>query len=449
MPARPVSSAAPGRFRWHPDACLHDTAGPSADPVATTVVAGQIAPWPPVPALCAALALAADGAAFRIGPGGPVDGDGARQIFKTGGLRPMFETGGLRPMFKTGGPRPVFKTGGPRPMFETLTSGSSGAPRRIRRTQHSWIDSFEINARLFGIGAGAAVAVLGRLEHSLALYGALEALHLGAGLHLLAGLRPDRQVAALAARGIGVLYATPVQLRLLVEAQARGLPPVPGLRHVLVGGAKFDHAARAACKAAFPGATVREFYGAAETSFIALADNDTPEGAVGRPYPGVEISVRDDGDTPVPDGTVGRIWVRSPYLFAGYASGAVPGTRWRDNWLTIGEHGALCAGQLYLAGRESRMVTIADQNVFPEEVEAFLLAQPGVARAAVLAQPDARRGHVLQAVIMGNADATDVLAACRAGLGALKAPRRVVMRQDWPLLPSGKTDLAELERALT
>lgn len=413
MALTPVPETGPDRFRRHPGTRCHDSAGPVADTVAAPAEGGRIAPEPPVPALRAALALAARGAAFRIGPGGPVI------------------------------------TGKAGPVFETLTSGSSGAPRRIRRTQQSWIDSFEVNAPLFGIGPGASVAVLGRLEHSLALYGALEALHLGADLHLLAGLRPDRQMAALAARGVAVLYATPVQARLLVEAQARGLPPVPGLRHVLVGGAKFDPAARAACKAAFPGAKVREFYGAAETSFITLADDNTPDHAVGRPYPGVEISVRDDADTPLPDGTIGRIWARSPYLFQGYAGGgAVPGTRWHDDWLTIGEQGALADGQLYLAGRESRMVTIADQNVFPEEVETFLLAQPGVARAAVLARPDARRGHVLHAVIMGDADPARVLAACRAGLGPLKAPRRVMVRQDWPLLPSGKTDLAALERAL-
>lgn len=48
------------------------------------------------------------------------------------------------------------------PALETLTSGSTGTPRRIRRTQASWIASFAINAHL-GIGPGARVAVLGNL----------------------------------------------------------------------------------------------------------------------------------------------------------------------------------------------------------------------------------------------------------------------------------------------
>ena len=46
--------------------------------------------------------------------------------------------------------------------------------------------SFRVNAG-FGIGPGARVAVLGRLVHSLSLYGAIEGLHLGAEVHLLEG----------------------------------------------------------------------------------------------------------------------------------------------------------------------------------------------------------------------------------------------------------------------
>lgn len=413
MPAGSVDPPKLDRFRWHPQARIHDEDGQAPDdPVAAPVMQGQIAPAPKMPALRAAMARAATGLPFRVGQGGPVSGDAQHGV------------------------------------FETLTSGSSGAARRILRTQRSWIDSFAVNALLFGIGPGEAVAVLGRLEHSLALYGAMEALHLGADLHLLAGLRPDRQMAALAARRVAVLYATPAQLVLLVEARARGVPQVPGLRLVLVGGAKLDSATRAACKAAFPDARVREFYGAAETSFVTLAADDTPDAAVGRPYPGVRISVRDDDGVPVPDGSTGRIWVRSPYLFRGYVGVEVPATRWHGGWLTIGEHGWLSDGYLYLAGRENRMVTIADQNVFPEEVETFLLAQPGVKRAAVLTRLDMRRGHVLHAVIMGDVDPARIQAACRAALGPLKAPRRVALRGNWPLLPSGKTDLAALERSL-
>ncbi len=235
----------------------------------------------------------------------------------------------------------------------------------------------------------------------------------------------------MARRGVDTVYATPAQLRALVGGAAQ---PLPGLRLVLVGGSKLDGALRAALAAAAPGAELREFYGAAEASFITLADAGTPAAAVGRPYPGVEVEVR-----------AGEVWVKSPYLFEGYASD--PGSaEWRDGWLSVGEMGRLEGGFLYLDGRKGRMVTVADQNVFPEAIEAFLEGLPGVARAAVLAVPDAARGHVLRAVCQGDRGAeAAVLAALRAEFGPMKAPRRIDWRKDWPVLPSGKTDLRALE----
>lgn len=331
------------------------------------------------------------------------------------------------------------------PMFETLTSGSSGMPRRIWRSQASWIRSFQVNANLFGIGPGSRVAVLGRLVHSLSLYGALEAVHLGAEVHLLDDLRPDRQRQTLATRRIGGLYATPAQLRLLIEAGGSGLPDL-GL--VLVGGSKLDAALRADLGLLAPVAQVREFYGAAETSFITLAGEDSPANSVGVPYPGVEIEVRANGKTMGEDQT-GEIWVRSPYLFHSYAGADPGGAELADGWLSVGEIGYQKQGHLYLAGRAGRMVTVADHNVFPEEIEAFMATLSGVRRVAVVPRPDKLRGTVLVAVALGDQTRQDeILQAARTRFGPLKAPRNMVWRTDWPVLASGKTDLARIEREL-
>lgn len=379
------------RFQRHPAAQVFDGAGRE---VALGPVAGGV--HPDRPSSDALVAIGSDG--FRIGGEGPA-------------------------------PQP-----GPVPVFETLTGGTGGQPRRIRRTQGSWIASFTVNAGLFGTGPGTSVAILGRLIHSLALYGAVEAIHLGADLHLLDELRPDRQRQALALRAVGLLYVTPAQLRLLVEA---GGPQLPALRHILVGGSKLDPALRAAMAEIAPTCSVREFYGAAETSFITLAGPDTPEDSVGEAYPGVDLRVE-----------AGEIWVRSPYLFTAYASDP-GGARWQDGWLSVGEMGRLEGGHLYLSGRAGRMVKVADQAVYPEEIEAFLLAQPGITRAAVLPQADPLRGQHLVAVLVGDRAQNDaLLSALRARFGPLKAPKSLIWRQDWPMLPSGKTDLAALAKDL-
>ena len=118
----------------------------------------------------------------------------------------------------------------------------------------------------------------------------------------------------------------------------------------------------------------------------------------------------------------------------------------RDGWLSVGEVGRREAGYLYLHGRAGRMVTVADHNVFPEEIEALMHGMPGILRAAVVPVPDTRRGHVLVAMVMGDpALEATILTRLRRELGALKAPKALIWLSDWPLLPSGKTDLRALE----
>lgn len=422
-------------FQWHPAARLFDGAG--REWFARSAGGGVVAERPSGAAIVAALG----GGAFRIGGAGEAPGEG----------------------------------------FETLTSGSSGAPRRIARGVASWTASFAVNAGLFGIGPGVRVAVLGRLTQSLALYGALEGMHLGAEVHLLDDLRPDRQAERLAGgvgadgapppllqheggggassadeapaagrlgspspswggvgfggtRGIEVLYATPAQMRLCCEAGV----PWPGLRHLVIGGSKLDAGLGARVRALAPSARISEFYGAAEASFISLAGPDCPEDSVGRAYPGVEIALEG-----------GEIWVRSPYLFQGYAGADPGGARWRDGWLSVGERGEMRDGFLYLQGRAGRMVTVADQNVFPEEIETFLMGLEGVRQAAVVPEADGLRGLRLVAVLQGDADEEAILRALRGRLGPLKAPKRVVWVEDWPVLPSGKTDFRAIEARVT
>ena len=167
--------------------------------------------------------------------------------------------------------------------FRCRTSGTSGMAKTIRRTQRSWIACFRVNQALWSIGPADRYAVLGQLDHSLSLYGALEAAHLGADLHLLSGLRPDRQRKALSGRRVSVLYATPTQIRMLAEVPARGRPvAVASMRLVLVGGSKLDEATMCAAGEVFPDAEIREFYGSAESSFVTIGGRGRSSGVCGK-----------------------------------------------------------------------------------------------------------------------------------------------------------------------
>lgn len=321
------------------------------------------------------------------------------------------------------------------PHFLTLTGGSTGAPKLIRRTQASWIASFEVNATLFALSPDRSVATLGQLSHSLALYAVLEGLHLGLDVHVLEGLKPYRQRELLRGRAVDVLYATPTQLRLLAHGAKEDT--LGDLRTILCGGGALDTATETRVRRLCPNADLRVFYGSAETSFVTISDADTPVGSVGRAYPGVDLRLLD-----------GAVWVRSPYLFDSYAQGGSTETRWHDGRLSVGEFGRMdAAGNLFLTGRRGRMVQVSDQNVFPEVIEALVSETLGGTLCAALPQPDPKRGHHIVLVLQGieRADvarqATDV---CKDKLGPAATPRRVVFRDTLPLLASGKVDLPSL-----
>lgn len=328
--------------------------------------------------------------------------------------------------------------GGSAGFLRLRSGGTTGPAKVIRRTHASWIASFEVNRGHLGLGPDDTYGILGLPVHSLALYAIVEAAHIGADIVDLAAFRPRQQVAGLADQGVTVLYATPTQLRLLTATGH----PLPALRHVLCGGGHMGRALRDAVVRCAPNATVTEFYGAAETSFIAWGDGSGDAGGVGRAYPGVEIRIDPPG------AAAGEIWVKSPYLFAGYAEGDSPDTRWRDGFVTVGEIGTLGPdGSLSVAGRRNRMVTIADQNVFPEDVELFLLSHPGLTHCAVVPRPDPQRGTVLVAVVdalPAGASPEAVLRACRDRFGPLAAPRDLFVMPDMALTASGKPDLARI-----
>ncbi|MGJ8545890.1 MAG: AMP-binding protein [Sulfitobacter sp.] len=320
------------------------------------------------------------------------------------------------------------------PMLHTHSGGSRGAPKIITRTQASWIASFHVNAGLFDLAPGVSAAVIGDLSHSLTLYALLEGVHLGLDIALLTGLRPDRQWAQLLARQTQVFYATPSQLRAML---AHNPAPLPALRHVICGGGFLNPALRALLAKQCPNAQIRAFYGAAETSFIALQTEGCPPGSVGKPYPGVQIDIR---------GTAGEIWVQSPYLADQTNGASIPR---QAGFVTAGELGQLgTEGALFLSGRKDRAVNVADQIVQPEQTEA-LIAE--FAEAAVLPRPDALRGQVLVAVVAGRPDpelAARITAACARALPAAACPRAVLFHPDFPRLSSGKPDLLGLEKWL-
>jgi long-chain acyl-CoA synthetase len=277
----------------------------------------------------------------------------------------------------------------------------------------------------------------------------------GAGVVVQSRFSAARMMDTLRTGRTPCLVAVPSQLLLMLELAARRqTASIEGVRLILISGARWMRDRTAALQALFPQARIVEFYGASETSFIAWMDADAsaPPHAVGKPFSNVHIDIRN----PQPPLGTGQIFVRSPMLFMDYVGSQTdPTAAVRDNdWLSVRDMGYFDAkGFLCLVGRENRMIVTQGKNLFPEEVEAALMAFRGIAHASVHGIPDPIRGQQVVAIVQTNtADplvtAQQLSAACRAQLESYKVPRRFFTSIDWPLTASGKTDHRALAKAL-
>lgn len=335
------------------------------------------------------------------------------------------------------------------PFYIGFTSGSTGLPKGFERTHASWLESFRVSETEFNISSSDHVLIAGSLQHSLHLYGAVHALHTGASVTLCSRFDPKTISGCLQSESISVLYATPTQLHYIYETLKRQEASVP-LRLVLASGAKWRPEDRARLQQIFQNAKLAEFFGASETSFLTASSGVEASAAnsVGFPVLGVELRIGDPLH-PLPVGQSGLIWLRSPMVFSRYVCGESPDTRWKGEWLTVGDHGYIDEiGALFLTGRESRMIISSGLNIYPEEVERVLETQEGVAASAVFGVDDPVRGECLIAIIHPKGEALQakqLAKACRDNLGRGFVPREFHFEDSWPLTSGGKTDLSKLK----
>jgi len=325
-----------------------------------------------------------------------------------------------------------------RGVFQCETGGTSGKPKRIRRTAESWLASIRVIFEKY-TNSAECYGILGDLGHSLAFYAAVEAQIIGNRCVSVVGRSPKEQAQQFADAGVDVIYATPTQMRLLSKSHR----VLENVQVVFIGGGRLDPETRAQVQSLAPNAKIWQFYGAAEASFITLAEPHHDAASVGIAFPGVEIDIRN-----IDSEGIGDVWVKSPYVFLGYVQGHAPDTYWQDDWLTIGELGKMDdAGQLFLSGRKSRVFTVADKTIYPEDIEQYLNAQTEVISSAVLSVDDPLRGARIYVALCSDQTDSDHMQRILDDLkerGVMIDRWRIYGSDDWPMLMSGKTNYQNL-----
>lgn len=196
------------------------------------------------------------------------------------------------------------------------------------------------------------------------------------------------------------------------------------------------------------GHVILERYGMSET----LMNTSNPyagerrAGTVGKPLPGVSIRLVDPetGDS-VSEGEAGELILRGPNVFPGYWNQpeATAAAFTDDGYFRSGDLATLSADGYYtLEGRRHELIISGGFNIYPREIEEFLMTQPEVAEAAVIGEPDDARGQLPVAYIVpskgAKIDADALAQCCGEHLASFKTPRRFTVVESLPRNALGK-----------
>jgi acyl-CoA synthetase (AMP-forming)/AMP-acid ligase II len=302
--------------------------------------------------------------------------------------------------------------------------------------------------------------------------------------------RAAEALAVMESERVTVAQGVPTQWSLMLALEELDRADLSALRIAGTGAAPMPASQVAEMRRRL-GVPVIVRYASTETAICTGTRPDDPDevvaNTVGRPVPGVELSLVGDDGSEVALGETGRVRIRSRAVMRGYWAARPPERTDEtprgsahlvdaaatarvlspDGWVVTGDYGTVGAdGHLRLVGREHERYIRGGYNVYPVEVEDVLAGHPAVLRAAVVGAPDPVLGEVGVAFVVpapptlatggsampgGNGLGLDDLRAyCLGRLADYKAPDALVVLESLPLTPMMKVDkrsLAEPARA--
>lgn len=334
------------------------------------------------------------------------------------------------------------------PALILYTSGSTGRPKgavlsdaALTFAVRSWADD------VMALTPDDVMLGVLPFSHSYGLNGALLApLLTGGAVVALERFAADEVLAAIATQRITVLPAVATMFRRLLGSPALDRARLASVRMALSGAAPcpWDLASEWRERT---GVRIFRGYGSTELfrplSYLAT-DIDDPPDAIGRPVPGVEIRVVDDDGRVLAPGGLGELLIRTPAAMDGYL-GAPDDTRevLIDGWFHSGDLARVAPeGWVTIEGRKRERILRGGYSVFPQEVEAVLLAHPAVVEAAVVGIPHEELGEEVAAFVAlrdgQQAGADELIAHCKRQLAAFKYPRRITIVAELPKAATGK-----------
>jgi len=183
--------------------------------------------------------------------------------------------------------------------------------------------------------------------------------------------------------------------------------------------------------------------------FVSNRIGEVRPGTLGTVVPGFEIKVCDEDGAEVPNGEVGRLWVKGDSLGLGYFENPVATAEaFRGGWFAGGDLVSIDGdGYVTHRGRADDAIKVKGRWFRPQEVESVLLDHPAVKECAVVATNDkAGLAKPVAFVVATDVTEAELTDWALSHLEAYKHPRRIHFVDRLPQTHLGKVDRGALKR---
>ncbi len=272
---------------------------------------------------------------------------------------------------------------------------------------------------------------------------------------------PTKTLELLSSYPVTTMCSAPTIYRMLV-LQDLSEYKFPSLRHCVGAGEPLNPEIIDVWKKA-TGCTIRDGYGQTETVLLcgSFPCIEPRFGSMGKPTPGIELSVIDEKGDILPPNTEGDIAVkvkpnRPVGLFKEYWKDPDrTASVYRNGWYLTGDRAYVDDdGYFWFVGRADDVILTSGYRIGPFEVESALIEHPAVAESAVVSSPDDTRGEVVKAFVIPSPGITpgdelvkELQNHVKKVTAPYKYPRKIEFVDALPKTVSGKIRRIELRDA--
>ena len=345
------------------------------------------------------------------------------------------------------------------PINIQYTSGTTGFPKGATLTHHNILNNGFFVGELCRYTEADRVCIPVPFYHCFGMVmGNLACTTHGATM-VIPGPAFEAQavLAAVADERCTSLYGVPTMFIAELEALDAAAVDLRSLRTGIMAGAPCPAETMKRVISDMNMTEVTICYGMTETSPVSTQttfDDDLEHRvrSVGRAHPHVEVKVVDPetGDT-VPRGMAGEVCTRGYSVMQGYWNDAQRTSESIDaeGWMHTGDSGTMDAdGYVAIVGRIKDMIIRGGENVYPREIEEYLITHPEVVDVQVVGVPDARLGETVMAwvVLRPGSRLTEegLQRFCRGRIAHYKVPARVAFVAEFPMTVTGEVQKFKL-----